>query len=108
MVEWKISNLYVEGSSPFCRFVFPNPAFLLRLLIVSQFYVVRKIQNLFMIVYKLDKNIDAQKVINDIQNLINKFQQTNPQDIGLLTILIKSVSYDDTSLIPKLEHKEST
>jgi len=61
-----------------------------------------------MIVYKLDKNIDAQKVINDIQNLINKFQQTNPQDIGLLTILIKSVSYDDTSLIPKLEHKEST
>lgn len=61
-----------------------------------------------MIVYRLDKNIDAQKVINDIQNLINKFQQTNPQDIGLLTITIKSVSYDDTSLIPKLEYKEST
>lgn len=57
-----------------------------------------------MLVYKLGQsNINGEKLLNDIQNLINKHQ---PKDADLLLcITIKSVSYTDTSLIPKIEYK---
>ena len=58
-----------------------------------------------MIAYVLDKEITGKKILQDINGLINKFKQTNPQNIPILTISIKTISHEDTSLIPKLEHK---
>jgi len=58
-----------------------------------------------MIAYVLDKEITGEKILQDINGLINKFKQTNPQNIPILTISIKTISHEDTSLIPKLEHK---
>lgn len=58
-----------------------------------------------MLAYVLNQNIDGNKLIGDIQKLISQFQQQNPNTTPILTIEIKSISYDDTSLIPKLEVK---
>lgn len=58
-----------------------------------------------MIAYVLDKEIGTEKVLRDINNLINKFRADSPEQIPILVIQIKSISKDDTSLIPKLEHK---
>ncbi len=58
-----------------------------------------------MIAYVLDKEIGTEKVLRDINNLINKFRSESPEQIPILVIQIKSISKDDTSLIPKLEHK---
>jgi hypothetical protein len=58
-----------------------------------------------MIVYKLDKTLDGQKILNDIQNLVNKIQPQNNQDY-LLTISIKTITTTDTSHIKKLEYKK--
>jgi hypothetical protein len=58
-----------------------------------------------MIVYKLDNNLKPEKIIQDIQRLINKFLQNNSNQNALLYINIKTISHDDTSLIPKLEYK---
>lgn len=58
-----------------------------------------------MLAYILNQNIDGNKLLSDIQKLISKFQQDNPNDTPILVVDIKSVSYEDTSLIPKLETK---
>jgi hypothetical protein len=56
-----------------------------------------------MLNYKLDKKIDGSKLIQDIQELINKVSdKTNEY---LLHIEIKKISYDDTTMILKLDHK---
>jgi len=56
--------------------------------------------------YRLDKKIDGKKILQDIQNLITEFNHKNTKEIPLLYIDIKTVSYDDISHIPKLEHKK--
>jgi hypothetical protein len=58
-----------------------------------------------MIAYVLDKDVGAEEILSDIQKLINKFKLENPTTVPILTIQIKTISMDDTSLIPKLEHK---
>lgn len=55
--------------------------------------------------YVLDKSIAGEKIIKDIDNLVNKFRSECPDKIPILCIEIKSVSYEDTSQIPKLEYK---
>lgn len=58
-----------------------------------------------MLAYVLNQNIDGNKLIGDIQKLISQFQQSNPNATPILIVDIKTISYDDSSLIPKLEVK---
>jgi hypothetical protein len=58
-----------------------------------------------MINYVLNKQqINSDQLLNDIQNLINK--KMIADKICILQIDIKVVSYDDTTMIPKIEHKQ--
>ena len=61
-----------------------------------------------MIAYRLDKNIDGQKILADIQNLVQKFMQKESGKIPILYIDIRSITREDTSLIPKLEYRDCT
>ena len=56
--------------------------------------------------YRLDKKIDGNKILQDIQDLITQFKHNNPDKIPLLYVDIRTISYDDTSHIRKLEHKK--
>jgi len=58
-----------------------------------------------MVVYKLDNNLNGDKILKDIQRLVNQFSQNSQDQTGYLCITIKTIAYDDTSLIPKLEYK---
>jgi hypothetical protein len=58
-----------------------------------------------MLAYVLDKDVSGEKLLQDVQNLIIKFKQENPQSIPILVIDIKTISKEDNSLTPKLEHK---
>jgi hypothetical protein len=60
--------------------------------------------NLFLC-YNLQNNIDGNRMVKDIQNLINQFRTNSQTQNGLLYITVKSITSDDTSLIPKLEYK---
>lgn len=55
--------------------------------------------------YVLNKKIDGEKILKDIQELINSYHKEYPDQTPILTITITTISYDDTSLIPKLEYK---
>jgi hypothetical protein len=50
----------------------------------------------------LNKQIDANRLLQQIQNLINK---TSVTPDSILQISILSVGYDDLGIIPKLEYK---
>ena len=56
--------------------------------------------------YRLDKKIDGEKILKDIQDLVTKFTQTNTNKIPILYIDIRTITSEDTSLIPKIEYKE--
>lgn len=56
-----------------------------------------------MLVYKLDKQIHSEKLINDINILLSKHQ--NNLENKLLYISIKTIINDNDSPIPKLDHK---
>lgn len=58
-----------------------------------------------MIAYVLDKEINGEKLLQDIQGLIRKFKQTSQGEIPVLVISLKTISRDDTTMIPKLVHK---
>lgn len=59
-----------------------------------------------MIAYTLNKNINGEKLLNDINKLVNEFQKNNiDNQIPILVIDIRTVTRDDNSLIPKLEYK---
>ena len=53
---------------------------------------------------KLDKQIDANKLLQKIQQLISKSSISKD---SFIEINIKNISHDDISMIPKLEHKEN-
>lgn len=55
-----------------------------------------------MIAYKLNKPLDAQKFIKDIDKLIHK---SNISQNSLLLVKIINISYDNDCAIPKLENK---
>jgi hypothetical protein len=50
----------------------------------------------------LNKQIDANRLLQQIQNLINK---TSVTPDSILQISILSVGYDNSEIIPKLEYK---
>ena len=52
--------------------------------------------------FKLEKQIDGNKLLQSLQKLIND-SQINEKSI--LEISIKNIAYDDTEIIPKLEYK---
>jgi hypothetical protein len=58
-----------------------------------------------MIAYVLNKQIDGEKILKDIQQLVNSYNKNYPNQTPVLTISIRTISHDDTSLIPKLEFK---
>ena len=53
--------------------------------------------------YKLNKQLDGGKLLQDIQKLITS---TNNKE-GILYIDIRTVSYEDNGPIPKLEYKKT-
>lgn len=61
-----------------------------------------------MIAYRLDKTIDSQQIINDIQNLVQKFMQKEQNRIPILYIDIRTITKEDTSLIPKITYEDCT
>ena len=58
-----------------------------------------------MIAYVLDKDISGEKILQDISNLVAKFREHSQDQIPILCIDIKTISREDTTMIPKLEHK---
>jgi hypothetical protein len=58
-----------------------------------------------MIAYTLNKNISIENLSKDINGLVEKFRKDYPEKIPILTIDIRTITRDDTSLIPKLEYK---
>ena len=59
-----------------------------------------------MLAYNLNQNIDGQKLLQDIQNMINNYNK-QPNDSLILTIRITKIEQDYVSHIPKLEYKPS-
>jgi hypothetical protein len=59
-----------------------------------------------MICYKLDKNIDGNKILQDIQKLISKNSNTDNKEIVLVISIKQITNHSGDSLIPKLEYKE--
>jgi len=56
-----------------------------------------------MLAYSLNKNLDGQKILQDMQNLISKY---NTKDNNfVLVIQVKEVVVDNNSFIPKIEYK---
>lgn len=58
-----------------------------------------------MLAYSLENNISGEKLLQDINRMIDSFRKNSPGKNPILYIDIRSVIYDDTSLIPKLEYK---
>lgn len=59
-----------------------------------------------MLAYVLNKNIDSQKLLQDIQNLINNHPKES-NDTLVLTIRVTNIQQDVVDDIPKLEYKPS-
>jgi hypothetical protein len=58
-----------------------------------------------MIAYCLSQNINGQKLLEDIQNLVAKKMQQNHESKPLVLVIdIKEVVNDTTSHIPKIEY----
>ena len=57
-----------------------------------------------MIAYVLDKEISGEKILKNIQKLIVEFKNNNPESIPILYIDIKTITREDTTLIPKITH----
>lgn len=56
-----------------------------------------------MLYYALNKELSGEKILKDIQNLIN---QHRPDKDSILTISISRVIKDNNEIILKLEHKQ--
>lgn len=54
------------------------------------------------IYFRLNKQLDANYLLQKIQQLIN---QSNPNEDSIIEISVKSISYDNSTIIPKLEYK---
>ena len=52
--------------------------------------------------YKLDKNLDGNRIIQDIKNLLSGRENLSN---SILEIRIKTINHTDTSMIPKIEYK---
>lgn len=68
------------------------------MVVVSEFFVT------LMINYKLDQQLYTEKIIQDINKLISS-HGNNLQD-KILHISIRTITHNDTTMIPKLVLKE--
>lgn len=59
-----------------------------------------------MLAYRLDKQIPAEKIIQDIQKLVSSRSDEN--DSLVLVITLNKITNTDTTLIPKIEYKGCT
>jgi EAL domain-containing protein (putative c-di-GMP-specific phosphodiesterase class I) len=59
-----------------------------------------------MLAYCLNKKLDSQKLLQDIQDLINN-NNFDPNDTLILKITLTKVSNDSTAHIKKIEYKPS-
>lgn len=57
-----------------------------------------------MIAYVLNKEIRGEQILQDIYNLIVDFKQNNKDTVPILYIDIKTITKEDTTLIPKIEY----
>jgi hypothetical protein len=57
----------------------------------------------YLISYSLNKKIDGQKLLRDIQELLNK----NNLDNKILVISLADITKDDYEVIPKITYKEN-
>lgn len=61
-----------------------------------------------MLYYVLNKNIEGEKILKDIEKLVHNFTKNNKtDDAPVLCISLKTISYNDHTMIPKLEHKKT-
>lgn len=64
--------------------------------------------SVIMLAYTLDKNIQGEKLLSDINKLISDYKKdTNSNSVPILIIDIRTVTRDDNSLVPKLDYKPS-
>lgn len=56
-----------------------------------------------MLAYRLDKNIDSEKLVNDINKMLSK--ESGDKSQMVLVVSLKHLSQESVCLIPKLEHK---
>lgn len=61
-----------------------------------------------MISYVLNKEISAEKIIQDIDHMVTKFKQNNLDKTPILYIDIRTISNENTTLIPKVEYKNQS
>lgn len=60
-----------------------------------------------MIAYVLNKEINGQKLLEDIQKLINsKVIENNNSESLVLVVDVRRIVEDNTSLIPKIEYHQ--
>ena len=59
-----------------------------------------------MIYYKLDKQLSSEKIIKDIQNLINSESSTNLSNKILVVKIQSATDYNGDSPLPKLPYYE--
>jgi len=59
-----------------------------------------------MIAYVLDKEISGERILQDINRMIERFRKNNGDVVPILTIDIKTITSESTILIPKLTYKE--
>jgi hypothetical protein len=59
-----------------------------------------------MIAYVLNKEISGEKILQDVQKLIVDFKHNNnnKDKVPILYIDIKTITREDTTLIPKIEY----
>jgi len=57
-----------------------------------------------MLAYRLDKQIPAEKIIQDIQKLVSS--RGEETDSLVLVITLNKITNTDTTLIPKIEFKD--
>jgi hypothetical protein len=58
-----------------------------------------------MIYYRLNKSIDGNKILQDIQKLVSKNSNTDNEEMILVISVKKITNNSGDSLIPKLEYK---
>lgn len=59
-----------------------------------------------MIAYVLDKDISGEKLLQEINNLVENFRKSNSDKTPILYIDIRTISHEDTSIIPKITHEK--
>lgn len=57
-----------------------------------------------MLAYRLDKQISAEQILQDIQKLVSS--RINEQDSLVLVITLNKITNTDTTLIPKIEYQD--